>query len=224
MSSDPSLPPPAAPPPAAPTPTSSASDSRRPRRGSPISPRLTAALAVLVVAIVVIFLVTRGGNSNSTTSSSSSAGTPAPSPAATRGPATAASAASLRALQTQVGHPVYWAGAAGNLVLAAQKASDGSVYLRYLTHGTPLSTTAQNWLSVVSYPEKNAFALAQAGAKRAGAKSHHLVGGGLAVSPPNLPTNVFLSEPGSPVLVEVFDPNPGTALHDVLSGRIQPVG
>jgi hypothetical protein len=219
---DPSAPPPVSPVEGAPTSIPSPGrDSGAPRRRSPaLNPRLTAALALAVVAAVVIFLVTRGGSNSAGTASTA---TPA-TPPVTRSPAVAATATSLKALQTAVGHTVFWAGPANGRALAYQKASDGSVYVRYLPRGAPLSSPPQDGLSIVSYGRSDAYSLTQAGAKRAGAHSHPISGGGLAVSPPNLPNNVFFSRPGSPVLVEVYDPSPGGALRDVVSGRIRPLG
>ena len=52
-----------------------------------------------------------------------------------RAPVTAVTAADLRALQKQVGHPVYWAGPKRGYTYELSRTADGNIYLRYLPPG-----------------------------------------------------------------------------------------
>ncbi|MBI1379250.1 MAG: hypothetical protein GC157_17490 [Frankiales bacterium] len=119
------------------------------------------------------------------------------------------------------GHAVYWAGPRG---LARWEVTvDGTdVYVRYLPEGErPGSRTP--YLTIGTYENADAYAVVQAAAKAAGAQSQRLAGGALVVAPAATPDSVFFAFPGTPLLMEVFDPTPGRALALVRSGDVQPL-
>jgi hypothetical protein len=80
------------------------------------------------------------------------------------------------------------------------------------------------YLTVGTYPQRDALATLRATAKKQGVRTIHLPGGGRAFQYKGRPTSVYLAYPGSDYQVEVFDPSPTRALQLVTSGQVQPVG
>lgn len=60
-------------------------------------------------------------------------------------------------------------------------------------------------------------------AKRPGARTFKVQGGGTALVNENTPTSVYLAYGASKYQIEVFDPDPARALKLVTSGKIQPI-
>jgi hypothetical protein len=140
---------------------------------------------------------------------------------------TTASAASIRRLNefaSSVGHPVYWAGSQPRFTYELSSTKDGRVYIRYLPPGVKVGNANPNYLTVGTYPQRNAFATTRATAKSQGRESLDIPGGGVAFQYKNRPTNVYLAYPDSNFQIEVFDPSPARALRLVTSGQIKPVG
>lgn len=132
--------------------------------------------------------------------------------------------AALRTIAGSVGHPVYWAPAEKPVTYEITQTPDGRLYIRYLPADTQLGDPRPNFLTVGTYPQSDAFKTVQTGAKKAGAVSKELPGGGLTVSQKDRPTSVFFAYPESTVLVEVYDPTAGRAEALVTSGSIRPIG
>ena len=108
------------------------------------TPALLAAAGIALLAIlgVVLWLVLRGG----TETSSSQA------------PAAAASFRRLSQFASSVGHPVYWAGLQPRFTYELSHTKDGRVYIRYLPPGVKVGNRNPNYLTVGTYPLRNAFA------------------------------------------------------------------
>jgi hypothetical protein len=181
----------------------------------PAVPRSRASLIALGVAAavvlgVVIWLLVRGGGHG---------GKPA-----VRTRASAASIRRLDAFASSIGHPVYWAGSQPSYTYELSKTNDGRVYIRYLPPRVKVGTPSPNYLTVGTYPQRNAFATLRATAKTQGIRPIPLAGGGFAFQYKRRPTSVYLAYPGSNYQIEVFDPSPSRALRLVTSGRIKPVG
>ncbi len=177
----------------------------------PDVPRSRASLIALAVAAavvlgLVIWLFVRGG---------SNGGKPS---------ARAASIRRLNALASSIGHPIYWAGSQPSYTYELSKTNDGRVYIRYLPPRAKVGSPSPNYLTVGTYPQRNAFATLRATAKTQGLRSIPLAGGGLAFQYKRRPTSVYLAYPGSNYQIEVFDPSPSRALRLVTSGQIKPVG
>ncbi len=141
-----------------------------------------------------------------------------------RAPASAASVGRLNEFAGTVGHPVYWAGAQPKFVYELSKTGDGRVYIRYLPPNAEVGDRTPNYLTVGTYPQRNAFATLRATAAKQRARTIRLPGGGLAFQDTNRPSSVYLAYPGSDYQVEVYAPSPGTARALVAAGRIKPVG
>jgi hypothetical protein len=170
--------------------------------------RIGAVVALAIAAGLVAWLVVSGGKSSP----------------AKRAPATAASVQDIRALAASVHHPVYWAGPRKGFKYELSRTSDGRIYIRYLPSSVAIGDTHPNYLSVGTYPVKDAVGAVRAIAKRLGGTTLTLSGGGVAVQDTKHPTSVYLAYPGSDLQIEVFDPSPSLARHLILSGRISALG
>jgi hypothetical protein len=168
--------------------------------------RIGALVALAVLAGLVVWLLVRD---DSTPTSSSSA--------------TAASAQDLAELPATVGHPVYWAGPRRGFTYELTRTSDGRIYIRYLPAGVSIGSNQPKYLTVGTYPSKNALAVVRGVAKGLRVKAMRLNGGGAAVQDTKHPTSVYLAYPRSDYQIEVYDPSPAHALQLALSGKITPL-
>jgi hypothetical protein len=186
---------------------------RRPSAGGYARrPAFVAVAALVLVAVValVLWLVLRGGG-----------GSAEPVPHA---PASAASIQRLNAFASSVGHPVYWAGPQPSYRYELSQTKDGRVYIRYLPRGVKLGDPHPRYLTIGTYPQKNALATVRATAKKQGVQTMHVDGGGLAFQYKGRPTSFYVAYPGSAYQIEVFDPSPSRALQVVRSGQLTAVG
>jgi hypothetical protein len=101
---------------------------------------------------------------------------------------------------------------------------DGRVYIRYLPPGVKVGNANANYLTVGTYPLRNAFKTIRATAREQGRRALNVPGGGVAFQYKSRPTSVYVAYPGSNYQIEVFDPSPARALRFVTSGQIKPVG
>ena len=134
--------------------------------------------------------------------------------------AQAASVQELAALAANVKHAVYWAGPKPGFTYELTRLNDGRIYIRYLPTGVAIGSKQASYLTVGTYPLKNAFAAVRAIAKREKTATVTLGGGALAVQDVHHPTSVYFAYPGSDYQVEVFDPSPARARQLVVSGQI----
>ena len=175
-------------------------------------PLLAAIAAVVAVSIVVVVLVLRGGDTERTPST------------ATRAEPVKADADALREVAGAIGHPVYWAPGEQAATYEMTQTPDGRLYIRYLPDSVQIGDPRPDFLTIGTYPQKDAFASVQEGATRAGAITRELPGGGLSVAQADRPNSVFFAFPEFRVLVEVYDPTAGRAETFVTSGAIRPIG
>jgi hypothetical protein len=141
-----------------------------------------------------------------------------------RAPASAASIQRLNSFASSLRHPIYWAGAKPGYTYELTKTKDGRVYIRYLPPGVKPGSPQPNYLTIGTYPQRHAFATLHAAAKKQGASTIRLRGGGAAFQDKNRPTSMYLAYPNSPFQVEVFDPSARRSRQLVVSGRITKVG
>jgi hypothetical protein len=173
--------------------------------------RLGILLAVASAAALFTWVLLRDEGGNERSSHGASAKPEAVSPAY------------LRGLTGEVGHPVYWAGARQGQIHELTRASDGSVYIRYLPARTHVGDKRPSFLTVGTYPHPQAFATVRRAARRDGEYVRRLANGGLAVSRPDRPSSVYFAYPGSNLLVETYAPSPARARALVLSGQVRPI-
>lgn len=136
---------------------------------------------------------------------------------------TAASPDRLRSLAKDVGHPVFWAGAAADTTYELTETSSGRIYVRYLPKGVPVGSTSARYTIVGTYPVDSAYNVLNQLARKSGESSFPAPRGGFAVYSDSTPTNVYLAYPGENVQIEVYDPSPRRARALIASGRVAAV-
>ena len=177
---------------------------------------LTNALPLSLVAVLLIALISFGalltlrGHEGKTTLP------PVGSPAAV-------SESQLKSLASESSQPIYWAGPKhGTYELT--RTTDGRTYIRYLPSADKVGDRTPNYLTVGTYPTKQAFSALRRAAARDGAVSANVDHGGLLVFNNSAPKSVYFSYPKSGYQVEVYDPSPLQARGLVLSGSVKPIG
>jgi hypothetical protein len=135
----------------------------------------------------------------------------------------AATATQLRALSKSVGHAIFWAGPKSGFTYELTRTGDGNIYIRYLPPGVKVGAGTADYLTVGTYPGNDAFGTVTKASKLKGATTKKLTGGGLAVSQKSNPSSVYLSYPGSKLLVEVYAKDPAEASRAVTGGKVRPL-
>jgi hypothetical protein len=135
-----------------------------------------------------------------------------------------ASRAELRSLARELGHPIYWAGAAGRTTYELTRTKDGRVYVRYLPRGVRVGDPRADFLTVGTYPEPNALETVSASAAKIQATTIGLPNGGVAYIDTKRPTSAYLAFPDADVEIEVYTPDPKRTERLVTSREIEPVG
>jgi hypothetical protein len=143
---------------------------------------------------------------------------------ATRAPAGTASIRALSSLAAAVGHPVYWAGPKNGYRYELTHTTDGRIYIRYLPAGVKVGTSAPNYLTVGTYPVKDALGTVTAIGGKPGGSLVKLAGGAVAAIDPDHPLSTYVAYPGSAYEIEVYDPAPGQSRQIAASGAIVPAG
>jgi hypothetical protein len=118
---------------------------------------------------------------------------------------------------------VYWAGRVPRRKVELTQTGAGNIFLRYLTAGARVGDPRPDFLTVGTYPLKDAFTATRTVARRPGMIVRKLHDGGIAMTNPARRSSVYFSYPSSPVQVEVYDPDPARAMRLVVSGRIRPI-
>jgi hypothetical protein len=171
--------------------------------------RLGAIVALAVLAGFVAWLIFKGDDNKAN--------------APTRAPAVAASYAQLRALPGQVGHEVYWAGKKTGYTYELTQTSQGNIFVRYLPAGVQVGDPRPNFLTVGTYPKRDAYRSLKKISTKPGSVGRQLAGGGIAVYSQQGPASVYAAYPGKAFQVEVYDPSPTRARNKVLSGQVRPL-
>lgn len=178
--------------------------------------RPTNALPLFLVALLLIALISFGALLTLSGHGGKTKLPPVGSPAAV-------SESQLKSLASQSSQPIYWAGPKhGTYELT--RTTDGRTYIRYLPSADKVGDRTPNYLTVGTYPTKQAFSALRRAAARDGAVSANVDHGGLLVFNNSAPKSVYFSYPKSGYQVEVYDPSPLQARGLVLSGSIKPIG
>jgi len=183
--------------------------SQRTRRQTNALPLSLAALLVVAIILFAVMLLTRGHSAK--TMLLPPVGTPA-----------GVSESQLKALASQLTHPIYWAGPKPG-AYELTRTTDGRIYIRYLPSADKVGDRTPSYLTVGTYPTKQAFPAINRAAARQGGVSANIDQGGLLVFNNSTPKSVYFSYPKSGYQVEVYDPSPQQARTLVLGGKITPV-
>lgn len=178
-------------------------------------PRLGAIAVVIIAAGVVLWLLLKARDDNKSSDKPATTAKPAPP--------VLANSRLLRRLAGTVGYPVYWAGRLRGRKVELTQTAAGNVFLRYLTAGARVGDPRPDFLTVGTYPLKDAFAVTKTVSRRPGMIVRKLPHGGIAMTNVQRRTSVYFSFPRLPVQVEVYDPDPARAMRLVVSGRVRPI-
>lgn len=174
--------------------------------------RIGAVVAVALAIGFVLWLVLRNGDSSPSAAPTTTTATTTSVPISVQG------LHSLAAL----GVPIYWAGQQSGVTYELTKTADNRVLVRYLPAGEKIGTKTP-YLTIGTYPVKNAFAVTSRVAHSSSSVTVPVGHGGVAFYSPAAPTSVYVAYPGYDYQVEVFDPSPARA-RSIASGRLVPVG
>lgn len=180
--------------------------------------RLISVGAAALIVAVIAFLLLTGGEDDSDGEA------PLPPVATKQVPAEIVTAADLRALSAEVGHPVYWVGERPGADLELTREANGDVYIRYLTGGAEAGDPRPRFVTVGTYPVADAVAATTSAATAAGSEPLDVPHGGIAFVNPESPGSVYVAYPDSNYQIEVFTPAADEALRLVTDGDVVPVG
>jgi hypothetical protein len=179
-----------------------------PKRAWTLNLWLAALVGLALVAFIVALVVLKAGGGEQTS-------VPAGGP-------NAVSESQLEALASKTDHPIYWAGPKSG-AYELTRTSDGRIYIRYLPSADKVGDRAPKYLTIGTYPTKNAFRSIRRAAARKGGVSVKLDKGGLLVFNASTPRSVYFGYPNAQYQVEVYDPSPQQARALVLAGKIKPI-
>lgn len=130
----------------------------------------------------------------------------------------------LREAAAGAPQPIYWAGTRPGTRFELTRTRQGKSFVRYIPDGVEAGDKRPAFLTVATYPERHAYAVAEESSRGAGMYRESTPSGGLATWRGERPSSVYLAYPGTDHLVEVFSPNPEDARRLVLGGEVGPVG
>ena len=202
--------------------------------GNPPGPITRRRVGLAIIAAVIVFAAVGAAvwllQSNDSTESTSSGGPsgvsarPGTGPGTVRGvPAEVVSTSELRNLAATSGRPVYWAGQRAGTKLEYTQTSDGTTYVRYLTGSAKAGDPRARYLVVATYAQPDAFKRVSVIAGQQHLFVASLANGGIAVTRPGRPQNVYVVYPKQPYQVEVYAPSTADTRRLVVSGAIQPI-
>jgi hypothetical protein len=202
-----------------------ASDTTAPATGRAVRHRRGRATTALVVALIVFAavgaLVWFFSSSGLATQPITSA---APSNASVQGVAPRiVSTGTLRQLARANGRPLYWAGAHPGTRVEYTRKTDGTTFVRYLTGTAKAGDPSAGYVVVATYSQPDAYARVSAIASRTKLPEARLAGGGIAITRPGRPQNIYLVYPKLPYQIEVYAPTAERARRLVFAGAIEPV-
>lgn len=129
----------------------------------------------------------------------------------------------LKAFATTLGHPIYWAGPEPGTTYELTRTRTGNVYIRYLPQGAAVGDRKPAYLTIGTYPVRNALGILQATAAKNHVATIAVGNGGRALVDTKHPTSVYVAYPNLDLQIEVYDPSAQRARQLVTSGHIAPV-
>ena len=201
-----------------------ASDTTAPAPGRDVRARRGRAKAAIAVALIVFAaagaLVWYLSSSDSTTQSIPRG---APGVSVQGVSPRIVSTETLRRFARANGRPLYWAGARPATRIEYTRKTDGSTFVRYLTGAAKAGNLSAGYVVVATYSQPDAYGRVSAIATRTHLPEKRLAGGGIAITRPGRPQNIYLVYPKLPYQIEVYAPTAERARRLVFAGAIKPV-
>lgn len=120
----------------------------------------------------------------------------------------AVTAEGLRAAAARLGHPIYWLGAKPRSTYELTITSSGMAYVRYLPAGVAVGSKRPVFLTVGTYPTRNAYATLAAARKLKGSQVQEISPNAIAVTYASHPHSAYIAWRDKALVVEIFDPKP----------------
>jgi hypothetical protein len=180
--------------------------------------RIVAVVAAALIVAVVAFLLLSGGDDDEPQPEA------APPAAAVETEPEIVTAADLRRLSVELGHPLYWLGPRPGAELELTREGNGDVYVRYLTGSAKAGDQRPRFVTVGTYPVADALAAVKTATANAGAEPLPLSHGGVAFVNPDNPSSAYFAYPGADFQIEVFAPKVGEALELITGNKVIAVG
>jgi hypothetical protein len=175
-----------------------------------------------MVAVAATALIACGGSDKSSDDTSTGGSQVA---ASNDGKPRLAQPASLVAVNSALGHPVYWAGDQGGKPLELTLTTDGKAFVRYLNSEGDVGSPDPKFLTVATYPLQGAYEALQENAKlHPDTQTAETPDGGLVLVSQDRPQSVYIAYPGKDIEIEVYAPSAADALDTATSGDIKPAG
>jgi hypothetical protein len=130
----------------------------------------------------------------------------------------------LQRLARANGRPLYWAGARPATRIEYTRRTDGTTFVRYLAGHAKAGDPSAGYVVVATYSQPDAYQRVSAIASRAQLQEARVGDGGIAITRPGRPQNIYLVYPKLPYQIEVYAPTPQRARRLVFAGSIKPVG
>jgi hypothetical protein len=170
--------------------------------------RLGAVVALAALAALVAWLIVRTDDGSKSRDDQNTAAT--------------VSADGLKTLAASLGTPLFWAGPEAGKRYEVTRTPEGNAYVCYVPGGET-RCLGKAFLTIGTYPLKDALAVITSKASESGSVSLPAPGGGAAFYTRKRPQSIYLATPGLDYEVEIYDPSPARARRVLASDRVAPV-
>jgi hypothetical protein len=106
----------------------------------------------------------------------------------------------------------YWTGPLKDATYSINSTTAGQVFIRYIPKGEECGSTAASFRVIATYAETDAFSATQQAGNQAEGVSLANTDGSVVFFNKNSPSNVYVAYPGIDFQIEIYDPNPKTAV------------
>jgi hypothetical protein len=134
-----------------------------------------------------------------------------------------ASVSDLESWSEDSGRTIYWVGERPNSVYELTETSDGRVYVRYLPEGAEAGDPAPGYVTVGTYPVKDAAGALRDAAKGKGKELAMSKNGAVVLLETHRAENVHMAFPNTNEQIEIYSPDPKVALGYASGDRVTAV-
>lgn len=106
----------------------------------------------------------------------------------------------------------YWAGPISDATYSVNTTNSGEVFLRYVQKGQSCDSNSKDFRVIATYSVSGAYDSTKKAGSQANGVSLANQDGSVVYFNKDLPTNVYLAYPGINYQIEIYDPNPKSAV------------